>query len=786
MFLKTRSLATAFFTSASALLLLAALPAPVHAAGDATNWVFRNPSPSINTLYGATFAQGKFVAVGDYLTILTSANGTVWSPSNFSFPDAFTDVTLESVAGNSSLFVAVGDRPEIENAYGTILTSPDGKTWTSQNSTVQEDLYAVATNGTLFVAVGDYDTYGTIVTSTDGVTWTAQNSTVFEDELNGVAANSTLWVAVGDEGTIATSPNGTTWTSQDSGTSEYLGNVAGNGTLFVAVGDSGTILTSPDGVTWSAQMSDNSNDFSSVIWTGTQFVASDYEDNYYTSPDGVTWTTHEGDDGDNEIDVLASNGNQIVAVGEAYNGAAVETSPDGIDWTERSHDITDDTDLEGVTTFGKSFVAVDNDGAAYTSPDGATWTQYFTDADTLDAVAGNDNLLVAVGGFGFVATSANGTVWDTQNSTVVKATLYAVTWSGSLFVAAGTNSVVVTSPDGVVWTSRNSTISDHLFGLTSNGSLVVAVGANGAIVTSPDGATWTAQNSTVEATLRAVAWNGSVFVAVGNALVTSPDGVTWTGHDQPSESIYSIMSDGSQFVAGDNDGNIYTSPDGVNWTTQPTHTDETLYGVAFNGSTFVAVGQDGLILTSGSAAVAKPAIKTQPVSQTGEVGGKITFSVTATGPGPLTYQWLKNGKNIAGATSSSLTLSNLKTTNAGSYTVIVTNAGGSVTSNSATLKVVSKVVPLYILVQPKPIADKVGAKVTLSVTVNAPATKPITYQWFMGNVPVKNEAGHINGAKTDTLIFKSLQKSDAGTYSVTITNPAGSIKSTTVRVTVRQ
>jgi hypothetical protein len=275
-------------------------------------------------------------------------------------------------------------------------------------------------------------------------------------------------------------------------------------------------------------------------------------------------------------------------------------------------------------------------------------------------------------------------------------------------------------------------------------------------------------------------------VAAGDALATSPDGVTWTEQEKPTDSyINTIIFDGSQLVAITDEGEILISLDGLAWSLQASHTDNSLYDTAFNGSSLVVVGEDGLILSSSASAVAKPAIKTQPVSQTAEVGKKVTFSVTATGTGPLTYQWQKNGKNITGATSSSLTLTNLKTTNNGSYTVVVTNAGGSVTSKAATLKVVPKVVPLYILVQPKPVSDKAGAKVTLSVVVNTPATKPITYQWFKGSEPMKNAAGHINGAKTDTLIFKSLLKSDAGTYSVTITNPAGSLKSVTVRVTVR-
>ena len=56
---------------------------------------------------------------------------------------------------------------------------------------------------------------------------------------------------------------------------------------------------------------------------------------------------------------------------------------------------------------------------------------------------------------------------------------------------------------------------------------------------------------------------------------------------------------------------------------------------------------------------------------------------------PSTYQWRKNGVNINGATNSSFTISNATTSTAGTYSVVVTNSGGSVTSNNATLTVTS-------------------------------------------------------------------------------------------------
>jgi len=82
-----------------------------------------------------------------------------------------------------------------------------------------------------------------------------------------------------------------------------------------------------------------------------------------------------------------------------------------------------------------------------------------------------------------------------------------------------------------------------------------------------------------------------------------------------------------------------------------------------------------------------PSISAQPVAQNAVQGGSVTFSVTASGG--QSYQWSLNGSAIAGATSSSLTIANVQSANAGNYTVTVTNGAGSTTSIGATLSVTS-------------------------------------------------------------------------------------------------
>ena len=84
---------------------------------------------------------------------------------------------------------------------------------------------------------------------------------------------------------------------------------------------------------------------------------------------------------------------------------------------------------------------------------------------------------------------------------------------------------------------------------------------------------------------------------------------------------------------------------------------------------------------------AAPTITTQPQSQTVTTGANVQFSVTASGKPTPTYQWYFNGAAISGATNSTFSLASAQSTNAGNYTVTISNSSGSVTSNTATLTV---------------------------------------------------------------------------------------------------
>ncbi len=172
---------------------------------------------------------------------------------------------------------------------------------------------------------------------------------------------------------------------------------------------------------------------------------------------------------------------------------------------------------------------------------------------------------------------------------------------------------------------------------------------------------------------------------------------------------------------------------------------------------------------------AAPSILTQPANQTVTVGQTATFTVTAAGTTPLSYQWQKGATAITGATSASYTTPATTTTDSGSqYTVVVTNAVGSATSNAATLTV-NAAAP-SILTQPANQTVTVGQTATFTVT--AAGTTPLSYQWQKG-------ATAITGATSASYTTPAATTTDSGSqYIVVVTNALGSATSKAATLTV--
>jgi len=170
-----------------------------------------------------------------------------------------------------------------------------------------------------------------------------------------------------------------------------------------------------------------------------------------------------------------------------------------------------------------------------------------------------------------------------------------------------------------------------------------------------------------------------------------------------------------------------------------------------------------------------PAITSQPVSRNVNEGTNVSFTVIATGTAPLTYRWVFNATNtIPGANNSSLSLSNVALSASGNYTVLVSNAGGSVTSQVAVLTV--QAVPPTITSQP--VSRTVNEFTNVSFTVTATGTAPLAYQWA-------RNAANIAGATNSALNLSNVAMSASGNYTVIITNVAGAVTSQVAVLTVQ-
>ncbi|MBS0630692.1 MAG: immunoglobulin domain-containing protein [Verrucomicrobia bacterium] len=170
-----------------------------------------------------------------------------------------------------------------------------------------------------------------------------------------------------------------------------------------------------------------------------------------------------------------------------------------------------------------------------------------------------------------------------------------------------------------------------------------------------------------------------------------------------------------------------------------------------------------------------PAITTQPQSQSVATGANVTFTAAASGSPAPTYQWKKDGTNVSGATSATLTLNNVQTGDAGSYTVVATNSAGSATSSAAMLTVSATPAAPAITTQPQ--SQTVVAGVNVTLTAAASGVPAPTLQWQKGGV-------NISGATGATLTLNNVVAGDSGSYTLVATNTSGTATSTAAVLTV--
>lgn len=186
---------------------------------------------------------------------------------------------------------------------------------------------------------------------------------------------------------------------------------------------------------------------------------------------------------------------------------------------------------------------------------------------------------------------------------------------------------------------------------------------------------------------------------------------------------------------------------------------------------FGSVQSTGATLT----VISPPIITLQPVGRTVIAGTNITLTAAATGTPPLSYQWLLEGAPLAGATKTSLSLSNVQSSQSGNYSLRVTNVYGPTDSTNALVTVLES--PPYILTQPTNRTGFLGGATTFSV--NARGSTPLGYQWRFNGTD-------ITGATNVALTLTSLRYDQAGFYTVAVSNAFAVVVSAKAQLSVSQ
>ncbi|MGI8601549.1 MAG: hypothetical protein ACR2OZ_00960 [Verrucomicrobiales bacterium] len=521
------------FCLAALFFCLAGLGAVHGQAGLGERWEWRNPLPQGSELNALAESEGRLIAVGSAGTVLTTTDGMSWTPRV-----SGTRNYLRAVAASGATVVAVG-------RDGDIVTSTDGGlTWALRSSSAMS-WNTVIHGGGVWLAAGRIasEPYtGTVMTSPDGLTWTAvtvpnTSSTAYSAFTCAVWTGLRFvlgsgWNVDGNE-RLATSEDGITWTPRAARFSSVQG-LAWTGSRVVAVGrdynNNAEIFISPDGITWKDALTPEAGSpiISGVVWTGAQLLAwGDYFGGAYTSPTGETWTRRVLSPNYFNPTAAAGAGTTLLLGGQS--GGMAHSPDSGVTWNPVSSGV--EGNLNAITRFAGRWVAVGEGGSLTSSADGVTWTPTSSgNISGLRGLAWHNGLWVAVGGS--ILTSTDGVAWTDR---IPNFSGSSVIHTGSQWVATA-DGEVLTSPDGITW--QNRSVGQENQAVAWNGSRLIVVGgiedgeedSSARVDLSDDGGvTWTTQPlgaGFFRGFLRGIVWTGSQFVIVGRGgrIFTSPTG----------------------------------------------------------------------------------------------------------------------------------------------------------------------------------------------------------------------------------------------------------------------
>ncbi|MDB6018478.1 MAG: glucose/sorbosone dehydrogenase domain protein, partial [Pedosphaera sp.] len=483
---------------------------------------------------------------------------------------------------------------------------------------------------------------------------------------------------------------------------------------------------------------------------------------------------------------------KLVRSGNSYSGYI---SANGLNWTFIQ---TDNYAMATNLYAGLAVHAHDNTAINTSTFDNVTCLQAIsTQPQSQSAAAGSDVTFTV----GISGTPSVNYQWRFNGTNIVGATNSNYTRAGVQLGDAGNYSVVATNLAGSVISSNavlTVTLSSAISINTQPQSQAAIVGSNVTFTVaansgSPLGYQWQfnaqkingATNASCTITNVQPADGGNYSVVISNAVVvvtssnalltvnipplisTQPQSLTLT---QGTAAVFSVAVSGTapfSYQWRFNGSSLASATNSSYTRTNAQPADAGNYSVAV---TNIAGG----VISSNAALVVNvpPGIAIPPQSLAVSQGSNATFTVTATGTASLSYQWQFNSGNIAGATNSSYTRTNVQPADAGGYRVMVTNIAGSVTSVAAPLAVN---IPPLITTQPQSLTLTQGTTAVFGIV--ASGTAPLSYQWQFNNA-------NIAGATGTNYTRTNVQPADAGNFSVVVTNIAGVVTSSNAALVV--
>lgn len=247
-------------------------------------------------------------------------------------------------------------------AVGTAVRSyTTNSGWRPLGGPANEALYSIGDVGGTLVAVGDR---GTIVSSPDGTSWTLEPSPT-TNPLASIASGPTRGVIVGSGGTILHSEDGHTWFPAEAVTMSSIVDVCYGDGMFLAATERGPFLMSNDGRNWRSQSVGGGFLFLSVEYLKSRFWALT-RSHLFQSSDANSWTSNRISNGVYLNELAEDHGTLVL-----LDSGAIRTSEDGVTWSPRP--TTPRASVERMAMLGTTVVAAVGSEDLWLSANYSNW-----------------------------------------------------------------------------------------------------------------------------------------------------------------------------------------------------------------------------------------------------------------------------------------------------------------------------------------------------------------------------------------------------------------------------